>query len=358
MPKLLPDAVYNPSLFAHNRDEINSPSIQELRYDLIDAATDTFLPLYENFEDCLNHYKIRSFYEFYMSSNGGRSEAALHSFLHPTVWPDAVPLDGILDPFSPDMAKRNLIVWGLGRTIGSYTTFNSRLSKAYPRGGLKLAHRLSLFRAAAQRDPRRFRPEDFTWAAQKPFIRGCLEGSNRSKQGRALEERAREALRELLKMGWRMTVHDKEIEVVGLDNLKHRVDILLENDEHVLIIHMKSSQLLAHGYSAIFVRETTATTSAVLAALAEKRKVVSMTIFCGEGWNGERIPGISNPIMSPGIVGMAKEDQTNWFQHQFSSHPLLQPFNPKGLILPSKHRFIQDAPKSPLSFVQGSMLEL
>ena len=302
------------------------PSVHEARYEFIDAAAESYRPFHDLLLECLGEYGFEDFHDFVVTEDEARANALVRTWCHPAVQVEAAPLDGMLDPIPLPAAKRNLLVWCLHRTLTSYSTFSSAFGAQNGVRAPRQSDALAAFRLAARQDMRRFIPDDFTWIAQKQMIRNCLEGSNRSRQGRQMEERAREALRELIGEGWNFRVNDRELQIRDEEGVKHRVDIVLENASRVLVLHMKSSQLLRHGYSGIYGRETAATTAAVRAVLGRDRAVESMTIFAGQGWNGDRLPEISNPFQIPSLVGLEKDRQRAALLAFFRGCPLIGDF--------------------------------
>lgn len=324
------NAVYDPALFSNRVAGDVLPSVHEPRYVMIDAAAGSYRPLDEIFQLCLSNYGFSDFHNWLVSEDYGRAHAALKTFWYPGVWPAAGPLDGLLDPVEMAVGKRNFLTWSMHRTLGSFGAFSASLRA--DRGAMDKVDIFSAFRSAVREDARDLSPEEFGWVARKQMFRNCLEGSNRSKQGRALEDRAREALRDLRAAGFDLEVADKESEIADALGIKHRVDLLITNSHHVLLVHMKSSQLILHGYTGIFGRETAATTRSVRAVLGQERQVSSMTLFAGQGWNGSRLPEVENPVQMPDLVGIDAEAQKDALREVFANSPLLDPFRPTGAV--------------------------
>lgn len=306
------------------------PLVHEPRYVLIDTAADSYKPLNDIFQLCLSTYGFTDFYSWLTSEDHGRAHAVLKTFWYQGVWPEAEPLDGLLDPVGMEDGKRNFLTWSMHRTLGSVSSFSSSLRA--DQGAKDKAGLFSAFRRAVRKDERNLSPDEYGWVARKQMFRSCLEGSNRSKQGRALEARAREALRELRDIGFDLEVADKEYEIEDVFGIKHRVDLMITNSRHVLLVHMKSSQLILHGYTGIYGRETTSTTQSVRAILDREREVSSMTLFAGRGWNGNRLPEVENPVQLPDLVGLDAEAQRDVLRDIFAKSPLLDPFRPAGGI--------------------------
>jgi len=327
VPCIPQNAVYDPALFSNRVVDDVLPSVHEPRYLMIDAAAGSYRPLDEIFQACLSTYDFSDVHDWVISEDHGRAHAVLKTFWHPGVWPAAEPLDGLLDPVEVAVGKRNFLTWSMHRTLGSLAAFSSSLRAA--RGAMDKADLFSAFRRVVRQDARDLAPEEFSWIARKQMFRNCLEGSNRSKQGRALEARAREALRELSASGFDLEVADKESEIADALGIKHRIDLLITNAHHVLLVHMKSSQLILHGYTGIYGRETTSTTKSVREALGQGRQVSSMTLFAGRGWNGSRLPEIENPVQLPELVGIDAEAQRDVLREVFADSSLLDPFRPK-----------------------------
>ena len=83
-----------------------------------------------------------------------------------------------------------------------------------------------------------------------------------------------------------------------------------------------------------------------------------MTIFAGHGWNGDRIPDLSNPVMAPDIINISRDHQRVWFKEFFASSPLLEPFRPGA----AKGKRLISPPPSPVlihpSDAQGSFQDI
>lgn len=320
------------SVFSNALRGVVLPSVRENRFWLIDEAAESYRCLYEMFLECLSVYGFADFQAWINAEDDAPATAALNAFLSPAVCPEMLPLDGILEPVKLQKAKQNLIVWCLHRNLGGFDAFCEDLrSQNWPRAFSDL-EKLAFFRISVREDARNISEDEWLWPAQKQNIWSCIEGSNRSRQGRELEKRAREALQRVQERGGMFRFNAKEQEFKDSSDVRHRVDLVIENDTHILLIHMKSSQKRNSGYSMLYSRDTLMTSQEVRKLVGPNRRLDVITIFAGVAWDEKKIMTGCNPVIFSNLVDMAKEEQVDEFEKYFLTEPLMAPFLPKDLI--------------------------
>ena len=118
-----------------------------------------------------------------------------------------------------------------------------------------------------------------------------------------MENCIRDALRNIAKrLELDYSVSLCEARVTDSSGREHRVDALVENASHRVLIHSKSTQLISQGYSRLYMAET-AWTSLQL----QGENIRAMTVFVGDAFSPFLAKNDGPFIFVPGYYELAQE---------------------------------------------------